>query len=370
MLRAEPLPTLRRDPALDVARGYAMLILLLFMTVPAGLRDLPMTGFVGFVRQQLSHSPWHGLNYIDFGLAGFIQVVGISIVYSLSSRLGRRNGAGLYFKILRRVLILFLLGVLYNGGLRHLWPDVRIAGVLQRIAICYGAGAILFLHLRIAGQVACFVGILVGYWGMLTLIPVPEFGPGNFTFEGNLPAYVDRQWLPGRASLGTWDAEGILTTLPAIATCLGGVLTGEFFRNSQLAPKDKALLSFLAAGVAALVGLTWAEWIPLNKLLWSPSFVMVCQCHLLIVYGAIYLVAEGWKLEKWCFPLVVIGANPLLAYLGIGLLPFRDLADRVVGADLQAAVRPAGPLLVTAVELSLCWLMLYWFYRQRATFKI
>jgi predicted acyltransferase len=360
----------RREAALDMARGYAMVILLVYMTLPQALKGFGENPLAQFLKVQLGHATWHGLTYVDLGLPAFIQIVGISIVYSLSNRVGQPDNRSTHGKILVRTAVLFLLGLLYNGGFSQPWPHVRFAGVLQRIAICYGFCALLFLHSRIKGQVTLLLLILCGYWAMLNYVPVPSYGAGNYSFEGNLAKYVDSRWLPGRGFFGSWDSEGILTTLPAIATCIGGILIGEFFRNSSLRAVDKVLVSFLIGGASAIVGLVWMEWVPLNKYLWTPPFIVICQFHGLVMYGLFYFVCEVLKKADWGFPLIVVGANPLLAYLAIGLLPFHDIATRVVGADLQSAAGSAGPLLVVVVEIILCWLLLYWFYRNRATVKI
>lgn len=356
-----------RIVGIDVARGYAMLLLVAIEPLWYGFRGFSDLPVLRTVFRQLTHPEWHGFRYVDFGFPGFLIIVGLVIPLSLDRRLERGQGrAELRWHMARRALVLFLLGIFYNGGLTEPWPDVRIAGVLQRIAICYLAAGLLYLHASTRARVAVTAGILLGYWGLLEWVPVPGYGAGNLTFQGNLAAYVDRLLLPGATYFGEagWDPEGIVSNLPAIATCLVGVLTTELVLRPRAEPGAQVRDLAMGGMAAIAAGYLWGFWFPLNKPLWTSSFVLVCSGLAWLHLAAFVLVADVWK-SGLVFPLVVVGANPLVAYIGAELLPLREIALRLVGGDVQALLGAAGPPVVAVTEVLVLWLLLFALYRRR-----
>lgn len=365
-------PESSRVIAVDAGRGLAMSVLITTPFFRTALRAAPDWPIFQGAKEQLSHSVWHGVNFMDFGMPLFVLVMGTSIALALRKVVERGQiKPRLYFILLRRTVILFFLGFLVNGGFQNHWPDIRISGPLQRIAVCYFVGSVVFLNLRLTGQIVLLLGLLFGYWALLTLVPVPGYGAGDLTFEGNLAAYVDKQWLPGLPQYGhgQWDSEGILTTLGALATCICGVVVGHIFLTDRLTPQDRVWVLLLIGVSLISIGYLWSEWLPLNKKLWTPSLVLFFAGHSAADRAIMYQIADIWK-KNWFFPFVVVGQNSLIAYLAFALLPFEDLANRLAGGDVQRLLGAAGPLMLGLLQVVLCWLLLYWLYRKGLTMKI
>jgi predicted acyltransferase len=356
--------------AIDAMRGLVMANLVLLRPLLPAVAGMPSGPLRNFLNQQLHHSAWHGLTETDVTFAAFVMMMGIMIPMSLRRHI--RDGDGrraLYGKILKRSVVLFGLGVLYNGGFSHAWPDIRLAGILQRLAICYMAGAVIYLNCNKWVRIALTPAILLGYWGVMALVAVPGGTPGDYTFEGNLATWVDRHYLPGRAFFGTWDPEGILTTIPALASCLIGILWGDLLQSRCGTPEK---LVWLAGGglVAINVGVIWDSNFPINKNLWTSSYVLVTAGIASLVLATCYLIADVWKRPGWLFPLIVIGTNLLPAYLITGMIPLKPLVARLVGGDVAAVLGTAAPLVAGMVEVALVWGALYWMYRRNLVLKV
>jgi len=362
----------KRVVAVDIGRGYAMALLITIPFLLQVFRAMPDSIVAQEMYRQLTHSKWHGATYIDTGLPAFIFVVGMSITIVL----GKTMDAGrvtrhTYIKIGRRAIILFLIGILANGGFSRPWPEIRIAGVLQRIAICYLAGSFVVLYFRPAGRIVVFLALLFGYWAVLALVPVPGYGAANWSLEGNVAAYVDQQWLPGRPLFreAHWDSEGIVSTIGAIATCIIGIIVASVYRGDRWTPKSRTWFFFLTGAGFMILGYQWSYWLPFNKAMWTPPFILFCAGQCMITMGIINQITDVWR-KNWLFPFVVIGQNSLIAYLAVGILPFENVAERLVGGDIQQLLGVAGPVVFAGVQVVLCWLLLYWLYRNGLTMKI
>ena len=223
---------------------------------------------------QLDHSTWNGCTLADLVFPFFIFIVGVSLVFSLSKQL--KNHEPIYkivLIILRRSLILFCLGLLLNGFPYYHLSTIRIMGVLQHLALCYCFASLLFITTTIRTQIIIFFAILIGYWLIMTYIPVPGFGPNNLTPEGNLAAYLDRFFFMGHLYQAVYDPEGLLSTFPAIATALLGTLTGEWLISNRKSP-HKWVGMFIVGFLGMIVGWIWGFWFPINKALWTSSYVL------------------------------------------------------------------------------------------------
>jgi predicted acyltransferase len=265
----------------------------------------------------LAHADWHGWTPTDLIFPFFLFVVGVSITLALGPRLEHRKPGGrLVRRIVQRSVILFALGLFLAGFPDFNLATIRIPGVLQRIAVCYLAVALLFLVTSVRTQATVMAGLLVGYWALMTLVPVPGFGAGDLGKEGNLAAYLDRTLLGPhlwRASK-VYDPEGILSTLPAIATTLAGVLTGHWLRSSR-SPSTK-VWGMGAAGVAAIVlGLLWDRWFPINKPLWTSSYVVFTAGAALLGLAACSWLVEVQQWRRWATPFVIFGVNAIAAFV-------------------------------------------------------
>lgn len=352
--------------SLDAARGLLMGAFILVRPLIPAVASLPAGPLRDFLNEQLHHSPWHGLTKADVTFGAFVVLLGVMIPVSLQGRIG---GRALYWRIGRRFFALFLLGLVYNGGFSQRWPDVRLAGVLQRLAICYLVGAIVYLNANTWMVCALTAVLLLGYWAVMALVRLDGGGAGDYTFDGNLAAVVDRHYLPGRAFFGTWDPEGILTTIPALASCLIGICCGILFMSRIT---ETTRLLWLAAGglVAINLGAIWDYVFPINKSLWTSSYVLVTSGIAFLLLAACYVIADVWRRPQWFYPFIVIGRNLLPAYLIAGLIPLRPLVERVVGGDVADLLGSFSPLAAGLVEAAMLWGVLFWMYKHNVVLKV
>lgn len=260
----------------------------------------------------LRHAAWHGLTPTDVVFPFFLFIVGLAIPLSLDGR------APLFavVRVVRRAMVIFALGLVLNGVPAFDWTSIRIPGVLQRIAVCYLAAAVVYLLTGWRGQSLVAAALLLGYWGAMTLIPVPGYGAGDLGPEGNLAAYVDRVvlgphvWHISRV----YDPEGILSTIPAVATVLFGMLAGRWLLSHH--PPRTITTGLLLAGALGLgLGAEWGNWFPVNKALWTSSYAVLTAGIALLVLAACYWAIEMCDWRRWARPFVVLGENALTVYV-------------------------------------------------------
>lgn len=269
----------------------------------------------------LDHAPWHGCTFADFVFPSFLVIMGVSLSLSLRSRLSRGERRARIFKqALQRAAIIFVLGLLMNlvyyaSGSQ---PNFRYMGVLQRIALCYLGASTLFLAAGWKRQAATAAALLAGYWLLLTRAPVPGFGPPDLTEQGNLVSWLDRLLLHGHIYKPYFDPEGVLGTLPSLATTLLGVLAGRWLGTSASAARKAG--GMIAAGAAlAAAGWAWSYSFPFNKHLWTSSFALWTGGGSLAAFGATYGAIEARGAWPWLHPLEWFGRNSLLSYFLSGL---------------------------------------------------
>jgi predicted acyltransferase len=287
-----------------------------------------------FVGTQLQHVDWEGFRFYDLIFPMFVFVTGVSIVFSLSTLVEREGRSAAHLRVLRRSALLFVLGVLYYGGMSYNWPEIRLLGVLQRIALCYLFASLLFLNFRPRGLITAFVALVVGYWALMSFVPVPGIGAGLFAPGANLADWIDENYLPGRKWNPPWDPEGMLSTLPAIATCLLGVFAGLLLKNSDLSPRQRSLSLIGAGAVLIVAGVLWGLQFPIIKNIWTSSFVLVAGGFSLLLLGGFYQVIDNWGQRSWSNIFVWLGANAITLYLIYGFVDFQQLARRFVGGDV------------------------------------
>ncbi len=361
-------PKPRRLGSIDALRGFDMfwitggtefwLALVRLLNQPAG----------DFLAVQFSHAPWSGFTFYDLIFPLFVFLSGVSIPFSITKRLERGDDRRkLYKHIFIRTLILFVVGVLDNDLNRIIaldFANVRIMGVLQRIAICYFFTGIVAMNLKVKNQAIVTAIILLGYWGIIMLVPVPGVGAGVLTPEGNLASYIDRLILPGRYCCNPYgDAEGLLSTIPAVATCLLGALSGHWLRSPR-EPKQK-IRGFFGAGALCLgLGLVWNLAFPIIKYLWTSSYVLFACGWSVWLLCLFYWVIDVRGHTKWAFYFTVIGLNAILIYLLGQNIDFGFIAD------VTSWPGTFQPLLIATLHLAGQWIILYLLYRKKWFLKI
>jgi len=299
----------------------------------------PVASGIGhFLGRQLHHVAWEGLTFYDFIFPLFIFITGVSIVFSLSRLVERQGLWPAHVRVLRRSLLLYSLGLIYYGGISQHWADIRYVGVLQRIALCYLFASLLFLNLNLRGMLAAFVALLAGYWALMTFVPVPGIGAGSFAPDANLANWVDARYLPGRLWDVTRDPEGMLSTLPAIGTCLIGVFAGLLLKNERIAAQRKSLWLIGAGIILVAAGHLWGLQFPVIKAIWTSSFVLVAGGYSLLLLGVWHQIIDVWGIRGWSTIFVWIGANAITLYFFNGLSGFEPFAKRFMGGDLSALI--------------------------------
>ncbi|MBI5056255.1 MAG: DUF5009 domain-containing protein [Nitrospirae bacterium] len=263
----------------------------------------------------LRHAKWDKWSLADLVFPFFLFIVGVAIPLSLSKRSGgEENNRKPLLNIIRRTIILFGLGLFINSFPFFSISDIRIPGVLQRIALCYFFSSLIVLNLKIKGQAITAVFLLTFYWVLMKFVPVPGYGAGVLTSAGNLAAYIDNLLMRGHMLEPTWDPEGLLSTVPAIATTIAGVLAGHLLCSSWGHMKKITLL--LSSGIAGLLaGLVMDAWFPINKNLWSPSFVIFTAGFASISLCACYWLIEVKGSLRWGLPFIVYGKNAIVVYV-------------------------------------------------------
>ena len=367
--------------SLDVLRGITIAFMIMVNN----------NGDGRFAWSFMKHADWNGMTATDLVFPTFLFVVGASIVFAFEARLARgATRTAMALQVLRRSAILFLLGLVVNGFPHFPLATLRIYGVLQRIAICYLIVGLFYLwDRRPMSKLLVAAGALVGYWLLMTHVPVPGFGMPGRDFpildkNANLVAWLDRHIFPGRLYEGVRDPEGLLSDLPALATTLLGVLAAQWMRTVHTKIQKAEGL----AGAAALslsLGLLWAVWFPLNKKLWTSSYVLAAAGISAGVWALLY-----WWIEckgrhgRWTWPWVVLGSNAIAAYMISELLPgafglFPVPVDGRRGDALRWFFQHVFHLIpnpglacfaYSASFLLLCFLPVWWMYRRRIFLKV
>jgi predicted acyltransferase len=338
------------------------------------------------------HSAWNGWTPTDEVFPTFLFLVGVTTVFSIESRLKRGESASSQVPhLIRRFVVLFLLGLFVNGFPEFPWAHLRIYGVLQRIAVCYLIAGILWLGVRTSPRRAVWLAAiaaacLAGYWILMRFVPVPGYGvPGRdirlLDKDANLVAWLDRHIFPGRLYEGTRDPEGLLSDIPSLATALLGMLTAIWLRTERSLRRKCAGL--LAGGVAGiLLGELWNPWFPINKKLWTSSYVLFAAGISLLVWALCLWLTDirGWS-KGWTGFWLVFGTNAIFAYVLSEVLggltwfiqagPHRDLGEWLYQRVFSWAQPPGLASLLYSIGFMLvCWLPVAVLYRRKIFLKL
>ena len=357
--------------SLDALRGFDMLFIMGLAAVVTGLCGVLGFGKGCWLVQQMAHAQWHGFTQHDTIFPLFLFIAGISFPYSLAKQRARGWGAArICRKIVWRALALVLLGMVYNGLFSLGFGQVRWASVLGRIGIAWMCAAFLFLAVPWRGRVAIAVALLVGYWALMRHVPVPgaPVGADPWSAEWNLSAYIDRLLLPNAKG---GDPEGILSTLPAVVTAMLGMFTGEFVRaQGRLGGGAKTALMLLAAAAMLVTGVLWANWMPLNKKLWTLTFTLVAGGCSLGLFAAFYWIVDVKMWRRWTFFLRVVGMNAITIYLLQRIVSFDGVSRFFLGGVAKLLPDAGAQTLIAVGHMALCWLLLWFLYRKDVFLKV
>jgi predicted acyltransferase len=346
--------------SLDAFRGFTMFWIVGGSSLALALGSMRGGELLGFIKTQLTHSPWEGLRFIDLIWPSFMLMVGVSIPFSLAKRIQTESPSKIILSVIRRAVVLFLLGS-FRTSLADGRPTlVELSSALQPIAVAYLVAALLSFR-SVRFQAAVGVAILVIYGAALAWVPAPGGSADHYQNGTNLVIAVDKAVL-GRAHADGWGT--VICTLPTISTTILGLLIGQLLRNAAVRPASK-LAIIVGLGTACLAaGFALAPAVPMIMKLWTVSYGLASAGWACLMFAAFYAIIDvhGWR--AWSFPLVVIGMNAIAIYLGVQIVPFGRIAG-VFSKPLAAQLGSYGPLFSATAVLLLEWLVLYWMYRRK-----
>ncbi len=422
----------QRLMSLDALRGFDMFWILGGdlairtvgnMSKPPGEDTISLPGWLA---SQFSHKDWAGFAFYDLIFPLFVFIAGVSLVWSLTKEIAQHGRAGAVRRVLRRGALLFVVGIIYSGGLTREWPDIRLLGVLQRIALAYTAAGLIFCYFKPRAILGIVVSILLGYWALMALAPIRDIRldkanlvklcaergndkgilflkdnanpsavkdsatwrearelylattnqvTGKFEPGYNVSNHFDFEHLPGRKYDTFWDPEGILSTFSAVASCLLGVLAGLFLRSANYCDKWKVIYLVSLGALGVLAGFAWGAWFPVVKKIWTSSYVLVAAGYSALLLGAFYHVVDVLKWRAWCQPFVWVGTNSITIYVANNLINFRAVATRLGGGDVKKFLDTriadgAGSLFITAVAFALIFWFVNFLYRRKIFLRL
>ena len=382
----------KRLLSLDALRGFDMLMIMGFGPLVVSFCALLGFGSDCALARQFEHVEWDGLRFEDTIFPLFLFLAGASWPFSHAGQVARGlSRRAMALRCLRRAAVLFLLG-LVTGGL--LYGKVRMGSVLGRIGVAWFVGAVLFMVCRRRTLVVLALALPIAYWMLLLFVPAPdaltlvvpeklafvrEFGTGPFSIVGNLSGWVDRHFVPGVLSpyRGVADNQSVLGYIPAVSTALFGVLAGDYLRRTRdVLTGRRRVLTLLAAALAlTILGLAVAHAfgaasMPVNKKLWSASFTFVTGGYALAMLAVFHGIVDvcGWT--RWTFFLRVIGMNAITIYMAQQFIPFKTVAENVLGGVSTLLPSQAGRVLLDLGTVAVGWLFLWFLYRKKVFLKV
>jgi predicted acyltransferase len=405
----------QRLTSVDALRGFDMFWIIGADSLVYALHRLSENPITNFLGVQLEHCDWAGFHFYDLIFPLFVFIMGVSVVFSLSKTIEQKGRTEAVKRIFRRTILLFIVALIYSGGERSPWPDIRLLGVLNRIALCYFFGGLAFCFLKPRAMVGLAVALLVGYWAIMTFVPIRDIRMAHYKQEGhelvandvdkimqdtgvkdpakifynttnwvtakydmgyNVANHLDFKYLGGRKYDTYWDPEGLLSTMPAVVTCLLGIFAGLLLKSANYCDKWKViyLISLGAAGV--ILGFLWGLQFPVVKKIWTSSFVLVAGGFSAILLGVFYQVVDVWKYQKWCQPFIWMGMNSITIYLASNFLGgFRSLGVRIAGGDVKNffdlhLAKGAGDMIIAITGLLLAFWFVHFLYRRKIFLRL
>ncbi len=363
-----------RLASLDALRGFDMFWIAGGAMMVHALAKVHDTGFIGWLDVQTEHVQWNGFHFFDMIFPLFLFIAGVTFPFSLSKRrVNKQTNGQIYKHIITRGLILVFLGVVYNGLLQFDFANLRYASVLARIGLGWMFAALIVMNANIRWQAIWCGVILLVYWAVLTLVPVPGYGAGVLTVDGSIVGYVDRLLLPGRLFLGVHDPEGILSTIPAVSTALLGMMTGYLLmiKKVSLSATQKFWIMAGSGILLILLSQLWNLVLPINKNLWTSSFVFITAGFSLLFLSVFYLIMDIWQFRSWAFPFVVIGLNPITIYMAqAGMIGFSVTSRYFFSGLIKFAPESNQPFWNALAYFLVSWLFLYFLYRKKIFIKV
>ncbi|HHP7240825.1 MAG TPA: acyltransferase family protein [Cyclobacteriaceae bacterium] len=354
----------KRLISLDAFRGLTI----------AGMIIVNNPGSWSHLYPPLAHAEWHGITPTDFVFPFFLYIVGVSIVLAYTKRKAANvTQRELVIKIIKRSLIIFALGIFLNLFPHFNFLELRIPGVLQRISLVFLACSLIFINHQWKTQVVIGAVLLIGYWLIMSFVPVPGEGKTMLEPGKNIAAWLDGLIIPGKMWQGTWDPEGLLSTLPAIATGITGMLIGKIVINKELALAKKAMWIFFAGFCALVTGELWGYTFPINKNIWTSSFVLYTSGLASLLLASFIVVIDILGKTNWSKFGIIYGANAITVYVLSGILPTFTNGIKGFFFDqlVDVGMAPKFTSLIWAILYCfLCFIPAYVLYKKKIFIKV
>ena len=358
--------------SLDALRGFDMFWIIGGEELIHSMAKINPSPFWTSFSAQFEHPYWNGFTTYDLIFPLFIFLAGISTPFSIGKALEEgKSKQSLLFKILKRGVILVVLGVIYNNGL-ELRPisDIRFMSVLGRIGITYIFANIIYLYAKEGWLIYCFSGLLILYWLILKFTSAPGFLAGDLTMEGNFASYFDRIVLPGKLSRGIHDTVGLFNNIPAVGNALAGIIAGIFLKKKEITPTKKAFYMAFVGIISLIIAQIWNIDFPINKNLWSSSFVLQTVGLSLLFFALFYYLIDVLEFKKWTLFFQVIGMNSILIYISGKFIDWEYTTEAFFKWLLQWIGEPYSLLVMAVCVLIIKWLFLKFLYNKKVFLRV
>jgi predicted acyltransferase len=360
--------------SLDALRGFDMFWIIGGQKIIFALSIITGKPMFNWLNSQMHHVEWNGFSFYDMIFPLFLFLAGVSMPFSFNNRLTKgESKKRLYKHAFIRMLKLVFLGMIFNHFLDLDFENMRYASVLSRIGIAWFIASIIYLNSTLKAQIIWFWVLLFIYYLLMVYIPVPGFGSGVLTLEGNLAGYVDRLFLPGKFYFEAMEPEGILSTIPSIGTALLGTFFGRLLliEHAYISKYKKVFLLFALGIIALCLGKLWNIFFPINKYLWTSSFVLFSGGWCILLLGVFYLIIDLWGFKRWAFFFIVIGMNSITIYIvQHRIIDFTIMRDFLFSGLIDFSPDFIQPLVNALAYIACVWGFLYFLYRNKIFLKI
>lgn len=360
--------------SLDALRGFDMMFIMGIATIIISICALFPDGNHCWLADQMRHVDWNGFHHHDTIFALFLFISGMTFPFSLAKKRSKGiSQKSINIDIMRRALTLFFLGLVYQGFFQFEFSTLRLPSVLARIGIAWAIAAILYCYTGKKAQWGIAAGILIGYFLLLKFVVAPDApaGADSLSKEGNIAFYIDRILIPDHIyKKGFGDPEGILSTVPAIVTAMLGMFTGRYVKESGDNGGKKTLKMLAAGAVMIAVTLVWSIWFPVNKKLWTSTFVLAAGAYSIIMFAIFYYLIDvkGWR--KGIVFFQVIGMNSITIYLAQCFISFSTISKFFLGGIAGLCPEAVGAIVLRIGSFTAAWLMLWFLYKKKVFLKV
>lgn len=357
--------------ALDTLRGFDMLWIIGGGTLIHKLAKATDWGWMEILSNQMHHAQWVGFHFEDLIFPLFMFISGVAIPYAITSKLEKNTPKiDLVKKVFKRMLLLIVFGIIYNGALKNGFADVRIASVLSQIGIAYFFTALIVIYIKsIRARILWLIGILAGIAILQLFIIVPGFGAGNLTATGSINAWIDQHFLPGRLYGKTYDPEGILSIVSATSVTLMGTFAGYFLRKNTISSINKVKILILLGAVLISISISLSPFYPIIKKIWTVPFNILAAGVSFLLLAIFYYIVDVKMWRNWILFFQVIGLNSITIYMGARIINFYSISEFFLGW-LEAPLGLFAAVTIVLGTIALEWFLLYYLYRNKIFLRV